>query len=202
MYNKILQLLSTSPKERLLVMQGRKDKMLALWAFEKEFSKTLQEALINENAQDDYGPASQYFISTTITDLIKKPSDLVSAIIEFRRKNIAHQFLQQYMRHDKVSEAILLGLAADKGIFKKLPAGIGWTEVPIITWAKMYLKNDSGLLDVDQLLPLGIDANKSTSEYILSWAFEDKRLTPAATEIFKERFPKKYEHLNLIMKNR
>lgn len=202
MYNKILQLLSTSPKERLLGVQGGKDKMLALWAFEKEFSKTLQEALLNEGAQDDYGPASQYFINTTITDLIKKPSDLASAIVEFRRKNIAHQFLQQYMRHDKVSEAILLGLAADKAIFKKLPAGIGWTEVPIITWAKMYLKNDAGLLDVDQLLPLGIDANKSTSEYILSWAFEDKRLTPAAAEIFKERFPKKYEHLNLIMKNR
>lgn len=59
---------------------------------------------------------------------------------------------------------------------------------------------DDSCLETEEILPLGIHACNSMSEYVLGWAFEENRLSENAVSIFKNNFPEKHKLL-LELKN-
>jgi len=66
-----------------------------------------------------------------------------------------------------------------------------WIESPIVIRARKLIttSNDSEV-SVDKIIPLDLDLDNSFQEYLLSWAFEEKKLNKDGNEYFRKNFEK------------
>lgn len=193
-----------TPYERILTASEDHDLLQYLWVFEREYSETLNYALKlledkDSKAEERYG--AKNFIDFFMSNLIRNPSDIITALSEFDTESNKISILRKIVEDKLVDINILISLVSNKKVLTLLPLDDDWLSYPLRMYAKHKMDTSKELLEVSAILPDYADINNLTAQYILSWAFEENKLSENACDTFKKRFPKKYEILVEIKKN-
>lgn len=179
------------------------ERMKNLWSNKKEFSKIL--SLVMEVGHDTSSKTmlqscAEYFINFTSVFLIKQSSDFLHLFSEINDSNKRVSFMKNFFINDLVSDKIIFNVLNDIEIIKRVGSYKEWIELPIVIRARKLIttSNDSEI-SVDKIIPLDLDLDNSFQEYLLSWAFEEKKLTKDGNEYFRKNFEKKYNHICSVM---
>jgi len=179
------------------------ERMKNLWSNKKEFSKIL--SLVME-VEHDTSPTTmlqscaEYFINFTSVFLIKQSSDFLHLFSEINDSNKRVSFMKKIFINDLVSDKIIFNVLNDIEVIKIVGSYKEWIELPIVIRARKLItaSNDSEI-SVDKIIPLDLDLDNSFQEYLLSWAFEEKKLNKDGNEYFRKNFEKKYKHICSVM---
>ncbi|SMF90130.1 hypothetical protein SAMN05661091_4904 [Paenibacillus uliginis N3/975] len=179
------------------------ERMKNLWSNKKEFSKIL--SLVMEVEHDTSSTTmlqscAEYFINFTSVFLIKQSSDFLHLFSEINDSNKRGSFMKKFFINDLVSDNIIFNFLNDVEVIKRIGSYKQWIESPIMIRARKIIttSNDSEI-SVDKIIPLDLDLDNSFQEYLLSWAFEEKKLTKDGNEYFRKNFEKKYKQICSVM---
>lgn len=179
------------------------ERMENLWSNKKEFSKIV--SLVMEVEHDTSSTTmlqscAEYFINFTSVFLIKQSSDFLHLFSEIYDSNKRVSFMKKFLKNDLVSDKIIFNILNDIEVIKRVGSYKEWIEIPIVIRARKIIttSNDSEI-SVDRIIPLDLDLDNSFQEYLLSWAFEEKKLTKDGNEYFRKNFEKKYKHICSVM---
>lgn len=179
------------------------ERMKNLWSNKKEFSKIL--SLVMEVEHDTSSitmlqSCAEYFINFTSVFLIKQSSDFLHLFSEINNSNKRVSFMKKFFINDLVSDKIIFNVLNDIEVIKRVGSYKEWIELPIMIRARKIIttSNDSEI-PVDKIIPLDLDLDNSFQEYLLSWAFEEKKLNKDGNEYFRKNFEKKYKHICSVM---
>lgn len=108
--------------------------------------------------------------------------------------------MKKNFENDLVSDNIIFNLLNDVEVIKKVGSYREWIELPIMIRARKIIttSNDSEI-SVDKIIPLDLDLDNSFQEYLLSWAFEEKKLNKEGEDYFRKNFGKKYKQICSVM---
>ncbi|MCM3342701.1 hypothetical protein M3650_29785 [Paenibacillus sp. MER TA 81-3] len=179
------------------------ERMRNLWSNKKEFSKIL--SLVMEVEHDTSSTTmlqscAEYFINFTSVFLIKQSSDVLHIFSEINDIKKRVSFMKKFFANDLVSDNIIFNFLNDVEVIKKVGSYREWIELPIMIRARKIIttSNDSEI-SVDEIIPLDLDLDNSLQEYLLSWAFEEKKLTKEGEDYFRKNFGKKYKQICSVM---
>ncbi|MEY9972693.1 hypothetical protein ABH966_003069 [Lysinibacillus sp. RC46] len=181
------------------------ERMKNLWLNKKEFSKTLSlvmEVEYDTPSKTMIQSCAEYFINFTSVFLIKKSSDFINLFSEINDINKRISFMRKFFINDLVSDKIIFSFLNDIEMIKSVGPYREWIELPIIIRArKIITTSNDNEVSVDKIIPLDLDLDNSFQEYLLSWAFEEKKLSKEGKEYFRKNFEKKYKQLCFIMEH-
>lgn len=179
------------------------ERMKNLWSNKKEFSKILSLVMEVEHdisSKTMLQSCAEYFINYTSVFLIKKSSDFLNLFSEINDINKRILFMRKFFINDLVSDKIIFSFLNEVEMIKSIGSYREWIELPIMirAWKIITTSNDNEV-SVEKIIPLDLDLNNSFQEYLLSWAFEEKKLSKEGKEYFRKNFEKKYKQICSIM---
>lgn len=191
------------PKKRLELVSRHKHLNQLLWFFEKEYAYTLAFVMENWDISNDFY-LRQYcrdFIDNLVILNLRKPSDILACISKIEKKELIIQLIKEIVNHNFTDNYWLIGFYRSHVILE-LPFSSECFDILCQKHTEFLLYEDSKQLNISDLFPLKIDYSKYIKEYILSWVFEEYRLSKEGEYYFSTNFNKKYIHLKSIRKDR
>ena len=172
-----------------------------LSAFEQRYSEILSFAMQNiANESDFYLKRwSEVFIDNFVLENCVKPSDII-VFARHMPKALVLDFINAVIRNNHVSQPFIIGIYASDVICQQLPIG-EWIEIAGRAYVKYKMDTTISPLGVQDLFPSSVAVSGMFKEFILSWAYEESRLSVSAEKYFENNFEKKYEHLKRIKNN-
>ncbi|MDR2834427.1 MAG: hypothetical protein LBV67_12005 [Streptococcaceae bacterium] len=171
-----------------------------LWDNKNEFSKILMLALSFSNEKNngkDLKKYADYFINFTSVFLIQQKDDLLTCLREIKKPAIRVSFMNRFFDNYLVSNEIIFDFLNDENLIKAIDDYEEWIEAPLLLRTRIIIgaaKDKS--LDVTDIIPLPhLDFSNYLKEYILGWAYEEKKLSIDGENYFKANFSKKYDLL-------
>ncbi|MDI2089773.1 hypothetical protein [Commensalibacter oyaizuii] len=171
-----------------------------LWCCERKISSILNLAVTqcssiqNENA---FSTCCDYFIEYICIFLIKKPSDFLYIFTDFTSQKHKNLFMNLYFQNYLTNSLITNSLLDNTNIIQCIGEHSKWIEYPLKYRAAQHIPNaENKSLEIHHLYPLSLELSDSLKEYLVSWAFEDDKLSDKAIEYFQNTFPKQYDLLN------
>lgn len=176
--------------------------MRNLWNKKECFSNVLSSVLSVEldcSARTMFHHYVDYFLNYTNIFLMKKNEDFLQLFCEIKDENIIAKFMDQYFKNDLISYEMVCKILDDEELMKKIGSYDDWIEYPLMLRIEylISISEDAGLSEKD-IIPCGLELG-SLEEYLLSWAFEEKKLSKTSIEYFKNNFSEKYDRLCDIM---
>lgn len=173
------------------------------WVKKKEFSKVLSLILdikLDSSAKTTFHRYIDYFINYTIVFLIKKNDDFLQLFSEVNDKSKRATFMDRYFSNDLISYEMVCMILNDEELIHKIGLHHEWIEYPLMLRTS-YLLSISKEIGVDEtdIIPGELDLDCSFKEYLLSWSFEEKKLSKKGIDYFKKNFENKYYQLCKIM---
>lgn len=139
------------------------------------------------------------FIEVIIKKSLVKISDLIFLLRKQRSFNIEN-FLEYFVAHPNVNEVTLIKIIRSRKLILVAKGYDNWIDWPLRVLAKKLLQRLDKKYNYQQLIPCGINRNRFIAEYVLSWAFEEDKLSKKGILTFQTQFPKKYQMLVDIKK--
>ncbi|KEQ27704.1 hypothetical protein ET33_13545 [Paenibacillus tyrfis] len=173
------------------------------WDKKKEFSKVLSLILdvkLDSSAKTTFHRYIDYFINYTIVFLIKKNDDFLQLFSEVNDKSKRATFMDRYFSNDLISYEMVCKILNDEELIKKIGLHHEWIEYPLMlrTSYLLSISKERGVDETD-IIPCELDLDCSFKEYLLSWSFEEKKLSKKGIDYFKKNFENKYNQLCKIM---
>jgi hypothetical protein len=169
------RLLTLSLDDQLLLLRGEADALQTLWARDDTFGVLFRHALkltLSAGGRNDLRVAARAFLDTTYLLLVAAPTELVrlaSALDE----ELAVGFVKDYVHSPLAQNKVISGLATQPELFHSLPRDPGWIEVVVLVYGMALLNSSPDRrFTVDELIPLGIEVDRSTSRAVLSSALD------------------------------
>lgn len=179
--------------------------MRQLWCNHDAFSKTALDAInIYPRGEErtSTSAAAEFFIDYTNVFLIKKPEDFLYIFKRFKKIDDRSKFMNTYFENNLIDQITQEALLHDESTISQIGNSEEWIDLPIRLRASKLIENShSDSLDVETILPNIGSIGSMTIEYILSWAFEESKLSARGVEFFQRNHPKKYAHLVEIKNN-
>lgn len=186
-----LNLYSKPLGEQLSILSVRHDLLRRLWP-EEDKIKALVEFSLIENCKKDRG---FYFKQTDdflagVFSQIHRPSDLIDILSIFRVDKYQQVFLDKFVFSSVADGDVIAALVSDPVTFSKLPQTGGWIGHAI--WRRaiiLFQDHPNKRFEIEQLLPLGIEIDRTTARAILGTAFDEGQLSDAGIKCLLELFP-------------
>ncbi|KPV61376.1 hypothetical protein QJ48_00135 [Paenibacillus sp. A3] len=108
--------------------------------------------------------------------------------------------MDRYFSNDLISYEMVCMILNDEELIKKIGLHHEWIEYPLMlrTSYLLSISKERGLDETD-IIPRELDLDCSFKEYLLSWSFEEKKLSKKGVDYFKKNFENKYNQLCKIM---
>jgi len=187
-----LAMLERAPEEWLLMLRGAPELIRQLAAYEDVAAVVLAKAieLCDAEPQTSVSLGARAVLDHTIAELIHRPRDLLSLVTALPNEDVAIRFLQIYVKHHLASFSVLLGLARLPEVFAQLPKDDSWVEVIVYQHGAALLNEfPQRQFSIEELLPLGVDADRCASRSLLSSALDSNQLTQQAIDAARALFP-------------
>ena len=174
------------------MLRGSLELIRQLAAYEDVAGSVLAKAieLCDVEPETSASLGARAVLDYTIAELIHRPRDILALVTALPNEDISIRFLQIYVRHHLSSIAVLVGLARLPEVFAQLPKDDSWVEVIVYQHGAALLNEfPHRQFSVDELLPLGVDADRVTSRAVLTSALDSNQLTQQAIESARALFP-------------
>ena len=185
-----------------VILQMTKDNnqiLCSLYSYETIFSQFINYLFVKRQENQECEILLEMAINLLACNLIKTPEDILMCLKHIDAKEDQIEFTKRIIRNNLISNDILISLARNADVFRRLPYDLSWVEVPILKYGMTILSLDMKELSIFQICPLLDNVeDKSIIEYLLGWAFEENKLNYNGIAYFKNHFPKKYDVLNKL----
>lgn len=186
-------LLAESAEGCLSLLRGNLEAVDVLWAYEDAFVSVFRCAIVNvgtEKRTDRYFGVSRGFLDVVYSRLISRPSDVVYLAGAMGSAELAECFLEDYVRSRLAKVQVLHNLARLPALFSALPKSGGWQEVVVHGYGAYMLDAHPGRrFSLEELIPIGIDADRPAARSLLGSALESRRLTEESEARLLSLFP-------------
>lgn len=171
--------------------------VLSLWERKNDFAEVLLLALdvdISDEHKTELHYYAEYIISYTSVFLIKDLEDIRDISQYLMTEDKAPLFMKYFCMNTLVSDEVVFSLLNDENLIKEIGGYNDWIEYPLILRARKFISSlDS--VNVEDLIPINIDIGNGLKEFLLSWAYEENKLSPRGIEYFRDNFNRKYNLL-------
>lgn len=170
------------------------DEMEALWCNDSaEFFQLLSLALnvdIHEAQRTSLHDYADYFVSFAVVFLVKGSNDLRKVLAGLNDDNFS-LFMKYYFMNNLVSHDRVFSIIDDEEFMKECSDYEDWIEYPLMLKAKRILTfSESGKISENDIIPAFLTLSDNLKQYLLSWAYEEGKLSPQGIEYFKNNFRK------------
>lgn len=186
--------------EELLLYYREPDNMYSLWLDSNAFGKILSLVLdvdFHVHPRTMIHDYANYFVSFTSVFLIQSNSDLERVTKAIGEK--MPLFMNYYVNNNLISNDRISSLLKDEVLMRNIGEYERWIEYPLMLRAnKLITSAKQDEIHAHELIPLSLKIDVSLQEYLLSWAYEEGKLSSEGEKFFKENFKKKYELLAML----
>ena len=179
--------------------------MEILWTNKNEFSRILCLALdvdLDCSVKTNLHRCAEYFVNYTIVFLIKKIDDFpeLFKVMNDKRKKIL--FMNRYFSNDLISYEMVCMILNSEETIQEIGSYSEWIEYPLMLRTSYLLSTiKTRELSETEIIPFELELSCSFQEYLLSWVFEEGKLSKSGVDYFRNNFKNKYNHLcNIINK--
>lgn len=186
------RLFSLPLKKQMDLLAARKDLLLKAWAHEAAFLRVFsfsQEIIRNGKEGEPAVRVARAFMDMVFCCLVSRPGDvlfLCSALSE----DLRPQFLDEVVMNKLMSTHVIAAIVSDREGFARFPQEGGWIGHAVFLRGAMLADDNPGKkFEIEELIPLGVDVDRSSSRALLGSAFDEGQLTEGATKKLLELFP-------------
>lgn len=177
--------------------------MKRLWCLRSDFSKMALDATTQypvDGNRTDATASAGFFLDYTSTFLIRKPADLLYVLEAFERKEDRTKFMNIYFGNGLIDPVVPEMLLHDEETISLIGSAPEWSGLPIRLRARHLIESSApNSLSVQSLIPIEAAVSPSTIEYVLSWAYEEGKLSELAISYFARRHEAKFKRLTAIL---
>lgn len=199
MLTRVENIIDKDPRDRIFLCQMETSLLFDLWIYQTEFAESFciaaHEKYCHFGAEPYINSHVEHFIAVTKTYLLRTPSDLLPLIRNRLDNQCADAFLEDFVSNPLVPERLLVQMIRSNDILTTSDGCNNWLDRPLRTHAKNLLSLATKVYSHEDLIPCGITRNRFAAEYVLSWAFEENRLSNDGITFFEKHFPKKFRML-------
>jgi hypothetical protein len=186
------RLFSLPLEKQLNHLVARRDLLMEAWAYEPAFLRVF--AFSREVVEEGKGGESavrtaRAFMDVIACCLLSRPGDvllLCNALPEDSRS----RFMDELVMNKLVSNHLIAALVSDKETFARFPQEGGWIGHAVFRRGSMLAEDNPGKkFEIEELIPLGVDADRVSSRALLGSAFDEDQLTEGATKKLLQLFP-------------
>lgn len=173
------------------ILSTRRDLLQRLWPEEKRISMLVREAVGNalEYAPRDPRHLTALNFLENVFYLLRRPCDVVELCEALPKPQQRLWFLDRLVMSNAVEGDLIAELVSDVAVFLKLPQKGGWVGHAIVRRVRILFEDSpDSQFEIEELIPLGIDADRVTARAMLGAAFDENRLTPASEDRLLELF--------------
>ena len=178
--------------EQVVQLRGELGLLQALWAREGAFGRVwtrVLDLLISPSNRSDLDSSVRAVADATYLQLVTRPTDLLS-LIDSQREERAIWLLRDYVRHRLARNDVICGLATMPALLARMPQDSGWLEVVVLVYGTRRLNAaPDRRFTIEDLIPLGVDTDRSTSRAVLASALDNNQLADSETERLLAMFP-------------
>ncbi|AOR62471.1 hypothetical protein [Pectobacterium wasabiae] len=162
------------------------------------FSLDMDFSLSQKNSQREY---AKYFISYTSVFLVKDVLDL--ELIERKIGSKAGVFMRLFFNNELISNEFIREVIYKSEFIGRIEGYSEWIEYPLMLAAKSVISfsKEKGI-GLNDVIPSSFNISNYLKEYLLSWAYEEGKLSNDAEMYFKLNFDKKYKMISSILENK
>ncbi|WP_155290534.1 hypothetical protein [Pseudomonas parafulva] len=176
--------------------------MHRLWNDKEKFPELLQfAALISCQEQNgtDLKESANYFIEFALTYFITSYQALVSALEVLSQQPLRSAIAKGWIKHRMVALSEISNAIHCKRFVDLAQLCDQDAEYAAQLNARHLIQNSSlHPLPYEALIPKFLELDASMQAYVLSWAYEENKLSASASARFAQEHPKKYKMLNDI----
>lgn len=180
-----------SSEERLFTLHHRRDLAMRLWAypecFREVFRHALEVHLTFEENRPQWLPANA-FLDVTVGHVVARPCDLVF-LCDGVSEHAGCVFLTLYVRHACANPDVVYALASDPESVRRLPEGLWLGDYVYARGIALLASTETRELEIEDLLPLGLELTPSTSKALLGAAMAGGRLSGQARLRVEKLYP-------------
>src|SRR5882672_4647810 len=160
-----------APEQRVQRLRGEVHLLQTLWSWEDSFRKTFQYAAsiaFEDRERKEVHLNERAFLDLTYATLVQRPSDLVHLATALSPR-LEVEFLRDFVRSPLIRNDVLFNLAQLPELFNRLTPDPSWVEVVVFAHGATLLNSyPNRSFSIAELLPLGIDVDRSSSRAVLS----------------------------------
>lgn len=188
---------------KLYLYYREPDRMESLWySNNTEFFQILSYALrvdIHAAQRTSLNEYADYFVSFTSVFLVKGIDDLKKLLVGLSDDYFT-SFMKYYFMNNLVSNDMILSIIGDESFMRECGDYKDWIEYPLMLRAKRVLTfAEPSKINEQDIIPAFLVLSDNLKEYLLSWAYEEGKLSCQGVEYFKNNFRKKYNLLYSIL---
>lgn len=132
---------------------------------------------------------------------IKNVEDILWLLRGYTDNIHIDHFLQEFVENAGISDQLALKMVRSRKLLVITRGHYNWLDRPLrVHVCHLLSRAGQRKYSYQQLIPVDLKGAHFLIEYVLSWAFEEDKLSRKGILIFKDMFPKKYQQL-LIIKN-
>ena len=176
--------------------------MRDLWKQREKFSLVFRHALHLEylnpiTSLDEY---ARFFLDFTAATLIASVDDLVdvASLVEGDERS---SFMSFFVENRLVSDQIIFDLLDAPDKVDEIGLADEWIDYPVrLRAGKIIFAAEPESISTDQLIPRGVGVDDFLKQYLLSWAYEEGKLSSEGIDFFRLNFRRKFDSLTAIKK--
>ncbi|MDY4325727.1 MULTISPECIES: hypothetical protein [Pectobacterium] len=180
------------------------EKMDLLWRNHDDFFQLLSFSLdmdfsLSKNtSQHEY---AKYFISYTSVFLVKNVLDL--ELIEKKTGSKIGIFMNLFFNNNLVPNELIKKIIYKSDFIGRIDSYSEWIEYPLMLAARSIISSSKEKdIELNDLIPSLFSISNYLKEYLLSWAYEEGKLSNDAEMYFKINFDKKYKMISSTLENK
>lgn len=189
--------------KQLETLVARRDLLFRAWAHEGGFLRvfTFAQGLLQTGKEEEPTVrVARAFMDAVLCCLLNRPGDvlwLCNALPEDQRS----QFLDELVMNRLMSTHLVAAMVADKEVFGRFPQEGSWIgHAVFIRGAMLAEENPDRKLEIEELIPLGVDVEPSSSRALLGSIFDEGQLAEGAGRKLLELFPNDHYLLQAVQK--
>ncbi|GKV95664.1 MULTISPECIES: hypothetical protein [Pectobacterium] len=162
------------------------------------FSLDMDFSLSKKTSQHEH---AKYFISYTSVFLVKNVLDL--ELIEKKTGSKIGIFMNLFFNNNLVSNELIKKIIYKSDFIGRIDGYSEWIEYPLMLAARSVISfSEEKDIELNDLIPSSFSISNYIKEYLLSWAYEEGKLSTDAEIYFKINFNKKYKIISSILENK
>lgn len=159
------------------------------------FSLDMDFSLSKKTSQHEH---AKYFISYTSVFLVKNVLDL--ELIEKKTGSKIGIFMNLFFNNNLVSNELIKKIIYKSDFIGRIDGYSEWIEYPLMLAARSVISfSEEKDIELNDLIPSSFSISNYLKEYLLSWAYEEGKLSTDAEIYFKINFNKKYKIISSIL---
>ena len=186
-----LALSSKPAKRQIAALAFRHDLLRRLWPDQVYIDRLVSEAvdLTERGRQGDLDRVNAEKFLTVVFSLLRRPGELASICKALSKPEYGPRLLDRFIFSPVSNADLIAAMVSSPEVLATFPEG-AWIGHALTIRASLLLDdNPDRLFEIEELVPVGIAADRGSARAILGSAFDERRLTEASANRLLELFP-------------